>query len=287
MSVKSNMIVGLAAVVISGALVFDGISRRHNDSSTAVALENMPAQPPAAAPADSANIAVDPAVDAAAATTDTDQTTDRSDTADTQDADTSSTEAPTTEIDAQPVQPAQTAVLRTLRSTTKKVKQVAVAPVADSSPQTDSDTPAAAPVRIVVIPIGTTLTVRLSEELGSKISEDGQSFSGTLDQDVVVGGQTVMPAGTSVSGKVVSAKPVGALHGEAELQLKLTSVKLNDGNVHVSTATHSFGPQIKGKSKVGKFFKGLAKRAEGDEREVVLAENSAYSFTLQKSLLVP
>lgn len=75
-----------------------------------------------------------------------------------------------------------------------------------------------------------------------------------------------MPAGTSVSGKVVSAKPVGPLHGEAELQLKLTSVKLNNSNVHLSAATHRFGPQIKGKSKVGKFFKGLAKRVEGDER---------------------
>jgi hypothetical protein len=285
MSAKSNLIVGLAAVVISGALVFDGISRRHNDSSTAVALQNMPAQP-AAAPADSRNIAVDPAVNPAA-TTDADQTTDATDSADTQDADTRNTDTKTTETDAPSVQPVQTAVLRTFRSTTKKAQQIAAAaPAADSSSQTDSDTAAAEPVRSVVIPIGTTLTVRLSEELGSKISEDGQSFSGTLDQDVVVGGQTVMPAGTSVSGKVVSAKPVGALHGEAELQLKLTSVKLNNGNVHVSTATHSFGPQIKGKSKIGKFFKGLAKRAEGDEREVVLTENSAYSFTLQKSLQI-
>lgn len=287
MSAKSNLIVGLAALVISGALVFDGISRRHNDSSTAVALQNMPAQPAAAAPAESANIAVDPAVDAASATAGADQGTDTADTAGTQDADTSDTDTTTTETDAQPVHPVQTAVLRTVRSTTKKAQQIAAsAPAADSSSQTDSDTVAAEPVRSVVIPIGTTLTMRLSEELGSKISEDGQSFSGTLDQDVIVRGQTVVPAGTSVSGKVVSAKPAGALHGEAELQLKLTSVKLNNDNVHVSTATHSFGPQIKGKSKVGKFFKGLAKRAEGDEREVVLAENSAYSFTLQKSLQI-
>ena len=29
---------------------------------------------------------------------------------------------------------------------------------------------------------------------------------------------------------------------------------------------------------------GLAKRAEGDEREVVLAKESAYSFTLKQAL---
>jgi hypothetical protein len=284
MTAKSNLIIGLAAVVVSGALVFNGVSRLRKDSSTAVALQNMPKQP-VAAPADSTNSTVDPAADAAATTADADQTTDTTDTADTQDADATNADTATVDADAQQVQPVQTAVLRTVHSSTKKAKQVvAAAPAADSSSQTDADAATAAPVRSVVIPVGTTLTVRLGEELGSKISEDGQSFSGTLDQDVVVAGKTVMPAGAAVSGKVVSAKPVGALHGEAELQLKVTVVKLESGNVHVATATRSFGPQIKTKNKVGKFFVGLAKRADGDEREVVLAENSAYSFTLQKSL---
>jgi hypothetical protein len=282
MSAKSNLIVGLAAVVISGALVFDGISRHHNDNSTAVALQNMPAQP-VVRPADPGNIAIDPAADSAAATTDASRSTDSTDTAETQDTDRTNTDTTAAENDALPVQPVQTAVLRTVHSPGKKAKQVVAS--ADSTTETDTETAAPAePVRHIVIPTGTTLNIRLSEELGSKISEDGQSFSGTLDQDVVVGGQTVMPAGSIVSGKVISARPVGALHGEAELQLKLTSVKVNNTNVHVATSTQSFGPQIKGKSKVGKFFKGLAKRAEGDEREVVLAENSAYSFTLQKSL---
>jgi hypothetical protein len=287
MSAKSNLIIGLAAVVVSGALVFNGVSRLRKDNSTAVAMQNMPKEP-VAAPADLTNTAVDPAADATTSTTDADQTTDATETADTQDTDATNADTATADTNAQPVQPVQTPVLRTVRSTTKKAKQfVAAAAPADSSSQTDADSAAAeAPVRNVVLPVGTTLTVRLGEELGSKISEDGQSFSGTLDQDVVIAGKTVMPAGAAVSGKVVSAKPVGALHGEAELQLKVTAVKLDSGNVHVATATRSFGPQIKTKNKVGKFFVGLAKRADGDEREVVLAENSAYSFTLQKSLQI-
>jgi cytoskeletal protein RodZ len=288
MSTKSNLIIGLAAVVVSGGLVFNGVSRLRSNNSTALALQNMPAQPAVVTPADPANPAVDPATDSAATTTDADQTADTADAANTQDTDSTNTDTKATENDPQPAQPVQTAVVRTVRSTTRRVKQVVTAtPVADASSTSDADATAAPdPVKPIVVPVGTAVTIRLGEELGSKISEEGQNFSATVDQDVIVGGKTAIPAGSTVSGKVVAAKPVGALHGEAELQLKLTSVKVNNANVHVATATRSFGPQIKGKNKVGKFFKGLAKRAEGDEREVVLAENSAYSFTLQKSLQI-
>jgi hypothetical protein len=128
------------------------------------------------------------------------------------------------------------------------------------------------------------LTVRLGEDLGSSISATGQSFSATLDQDIVVGGQTVIAAGASVTGKVVSARPAGELAGEANLQLKLTSVKVDDAKLRLATSVRSFGPKIKGKNKVGKFMKGLVKRASGNEREVLLAQQSTYTFTLQQHL---
>ncbi len=88
------------------------------------------------------------------------------------------------------------------------------------APTDDNAAPAAS---ALVVPAGTTLTVRLVQELGSKTSAAGQSFSATLDRDVVVGGQTAIAAGAGVTGKVVFARPVGALAGEASLQLKLVS----------------------------------------------------------------
>ncbi len=159
------------------------------------------------------------------------------------------------------------------------------APGAASQAPSDQDAAAAtAAAQPIVVPAGTTLTVRLGEQLGSKFSEAGQSFSATLDQDVVVDGQTAIAAGASVTGKVAFARPVGALAGEANLQLKLTSVNVNNADLTVVTSTRSFGPKIKGKSKVGKFMKGLAKRAGGEEREVVLDDQSACSFTLRRPL---
>lgn len=129
-------------------------------------------------------------------------------------------------------------------------------------------------------------TVRLGEALGSRTSEVGQRFSATLDQDVVVRGQTLIAAGASVTGKVVSARPAGAVAGEANLQLKLTSVNVDNANLRLATSVRSFGPKIKGKNKVGRFLKGLAKRASGEEKEVLLAEQSTYSFTLQRGVRI-
>jgi hypothetical protein len=160
------------------------------------------------------------------------------------------------------------------------------APADASQAQTDADAPAAAAAQPIVVPAGTTLTVRLGEQLGSRISEANQSFSATLDHDVVVGGQTVIAAGASVTGKVAFARPAGALAGEANLQLKVTSVNVNNTDMPVVTSVRSFGPKIKGKNKVGRFMKGLAKRAVGDEREVLLAQQSAYSFTLRHGLQI-
>ena len=155
-----------------------------------------------------------------------------------------------------------------------------------AQPAGDADASQAAAPQPIVVPAGTRLTVRLGEALGSRISEVGQSFSATLDQDVVVGGQTVIAAGARVTGKVVSARPAGAVAGEANLQLKLTSVKVDNANLGLATSVRSFGPRIKGKNKVGRFMKGLVKRASGEEKEVLLAEQSAYSFTLRRRLQV-
>ncbi|MGB6157440.1 MAG: hypothetical protein WBH45_04095, partial [Acidobacteriaceae bacterium] len=60
-----------------------------------------------------------------------------------------------------------------------------------------------APPPTVVIPVATHLRVRLDEDLGSKISQPGQSFGATVADDVMVGGQTVIPRGAHAEGTVI------------------------------------------------------------------------------------
>jgi hypothetical protein len=166
------------------------------------------------------------------------------------------------------------------------------APGADNSaaqpaaPTQPGAAPADAAPQPVIVAAGMKLTVKLGDDLGSKTSQTGQSFSATLDRDVIVDGQTAIPAGANVSGTIVSARPFGKYAGEANLTLKLTSVNINNIDQNIATAPRSFGKPIKAKGKVKKFLGGLVKRAEGDEKEVTLAAQSTYTFTLRKPLTI-
>ena len=152
----------------------------------------------------------------------------------------------------------------------------------NNAPQAETPAPAppepAAAPQPIVVPVGTPLAVRLTEDLGSK------TFTATLDKDVMVDGQAAISAGANVTGSVVNARPAGHLAGEATLVIRLISVNINNVDQPIVTAARSFGSQIKAKGAVKKFFGGLAKRAEGDEREVHLPAQSAYAFTLRKEL---
>jgi hypothetical protein len=158
-------------------------------------------------------------------------------------------------------------------------------------PPVSTPPPAAPPVqamatRSILVPRGTALMVRLAEPLGSLISAADQSFSATIDRDVVMTGKTIIPAGADVIGRVVVARPAGAVAGEANLELTITSVRFNDADLPVVTSVLAFGPTIKGKNRMSIFVKGLVKRAVGDEREVLLADGSAYSFVLKQGLVI-
>ena len=108
----------------------------------------------------------------------------------------------------------------------------ASAPAASPSAATTPMPPPPAPV---VIPAGTTLTVRLGEALGSKISSAGQAFTATLSSPVSVDGTTVIPAGARAHGTVVDAKPLGRFKGGAALEVRLTSIVINGTETSIET----------------------------------------------------
>ena len=174
-----------------------------------------------------------------------------------------------------------------------------------TSPQSTATTP-------MEVPAGTPLTVRLSQAVGSKISQPGQSFSATLANAVEVGGQVAIPAGTKVSGTVVDAQPLGHFAGGARLQLQLTSVSVNGTDQPIQTA--SIVRVIKGKGKrtgimagggaaLGAIIGGLAGGGKGAavgalagggagtaggamtaNKEIVLPAEAALTFKLQQPL---
>ena len=107
---------------------------------------------------------------------------------------------------------------------------------------------AAAPA-VMEIPAGTRLEVRLNNDLGSKISQPGESFSATVTEDVVVGGARVIPRGARAEGKVIDAKPLGHFKGGARLAIRLQEVNTSAGSYPIATST------------VDRFLKGKGKRS--------------------------
>jgi hypothetical protein len=166
----------------------------------------------------------------------------------------------------------------------------------------------------ITVPSGKVLTIRLSDPVGSKISQPGQSFGGSLTRAVEVNGETVIPVGAKVSGEVVDAKPLGRFAGGALLQLRLNSVRINGEEMPVQTAT--FTQTLKGKGKrtavmagggagLGALIGGLAGGGKGaaigaaagagagtagtaftGNKEIELPAESAVAFTLKAPLRI-
>lgn len=104
-----------------------------------------------------------------------------------------------------------------------------------------------APPPTIVIPAGTDLRVRLDQDLGSKISQPGDSFGATVADDIVVDGRTVIPRGAQAQGTVIDAKALGHFKGGALLELRLERVRTRWGSYPVATSTMSRMEKGKGK----------------------------------------
>jgi hypothetical protein len=164
----------------------------------------------------------------------------------------------------------------------------------------------------IVVPSGTTLSVRLGESISSKTAQSGQSFSGTLAQPVAVGGETVIPSGAAVSGTVVDAKSAGRFKGASSLSIRLDSIEIGGTQRPIQTAALSSGQAGKGKrtagmvgggAGLGALIGGLAGGGKGaaigalagagagtagagltGNRDVTLPAESVVSFQLQTPL---
>jgi hypothetical protein len=99
----------------------------------------------------------------------------------------------------------------------------------------------------IVVPAGTDLVITLSQSLGSKTSQSGQTFLATVARPVTVGDQTAIPKGSSVTGTVITAKEKGKIKGEGRLSLTLRSITINGQTYQIQTGV--LDSTIKGKGK--------------------------------------
>jgi hypothetical protein len=106
-------------------------------------------------------------------------------------------------------------------------------PPAPPPPPPAAPKPAAAPapVKVVTVPAGTALNVRLTQDIDVDASKAGQTFKAVVDDPVMIGGSVVIPRGASAVLQAVQVQQSGKMKGSDKISLKMNSVSFG-GMVH-------------------------------------------------------
>lgn len=87
-----------------------------------------------------------------------------------------------------------------------------------------------------MIPAGSILQVRLQTTLSDKFNKTGDTFTALVTQPITVNGQDVVPAGSTVNGRVAFVKPSGRVRGKAQMRIVLDNIVTTDGVQYPMTA---------------------------------------------------
>lgn len=133
-----------------------------------------------------------------------------------------------------------------------------IAPAPEAQPQPPAPPPPPPPPQKVTIPAGTQLSVRLNDPLDSEKNQVGDSFHATLSAPIVIGGDTVIPSGADVVGRVAAVQSAGRFAGSSLLTLELTSLSVNGKTYNVQTNQWSRQGKGEGKNTATKVGVGTA-----------------------------
>jgi hypothetical protein len=107
--------------------------------------------------------------------------------------------------------------------------------------------------KMVTVPAGTSLLVRMIDTVDSSKNAVGSRFSASLETNLQVDGVVVAPAGTKVYGRLAQSKEAGRMAGKSELRLELTEIVLNGTAYPVLSSDY----QVSGKSSGGRSAKRI------------------------------
>ena len=109
--------------------------------------------------------------------------------------------------------------------------------------------------RMVTVPAGTRILVRMTDSVDSSRNRVGSIFTASLQTNLQVGNQVVARAGTPVHGRLAESRSAGRVAGRSELQLELTDIIINGTAFPLLTGEYS----VQGSNAAG----GTARRGIG------------------------
>jgi hypothetical protein len=108
-------------------------------------------------------------------------------------------------------------------------------PPPPAAPKPTATTGAAEAPKMVTVPAGTTVNVRLTQGIDVDASQAGQQFKAIVDDPVMIGGAIVIPRGASAVVQAVSVQQSGSMKGSDKISLKLNSVAFGGYAYEVAT----------------------------------------------------
>jgi hypothetical protein len=80
----------------------------------------------------------------------------------------------------------------------------------------------------VTLPAGTLIPVRMIDSVDSRTDQAGQTFGASIDSDISVGDQLVVPKGAGAELKLTRVSSAGGIRGKSELQLQLNRMVVGE-----------------------------------------------------------
>jgi len=107
--------------------------------------------------------------------------------------------------------------------------------------------PAPPQPRVVEIPAGTTVSVRMIDSVDSAVNHSGEIFRASLDAPLVVDNEVVVPAGNDVFVKLVDVKSAGRISGRSELRMELVRMQFQGKSYVLQSSTYEQAGTSRGK----------------------------------------
>jgi hypothetical protein len=101
--------------------------------------------------------------------------------------------------------------------------------------------------RVVTVPEGTSVSVRLVDPIDSERNKVGDTFRATVSQPVMIGDEVVIPADADVEGQIVTAASAGHFTGQSALALTLTRLRVNGKTYALRTSQYDKQGASRGK----------------------------------------
>jgi hypothetical protein len=134
------------------------------------------------------------------------------------------------------------------------------------------------PTTFVTVPKGTAISAKIDQALASNKNHAGDTFAAILSSSIKVDGKTVIPKGTHVTGRVVTATKKGP-----ELTVALASVDLNGKSYKL--VTDPINPSGKSLAKTDATDSDAAKAK--DTKDITIAAEHRLKFKLAKDVKLP